>query len=245
MIVLDEDRHRRAEAREGLRHLGANGTPADHRQPPRLLGQLEERFVGQIAGLDQAGQWQGARPAAGGDQRLGEAQRLPLHSIEDLDRVGAGEMGLPQEDLDPLALQAGHRVIVADVGAQAAHPRHDRAEIHLDAFRHADPQLGRPAQLADHLRRANDALGGHAAPVQAVAAQQMALDQRGLAAQAGRPDGADQPRGPPADDDQVVAAVGPRIAPVGRVRVGHQPAVVLVHGRYDHRLVDGISHIVG
>jgi hypothetical protein len=201
---------------------------------------LEEGLVGQIAGLGQAGHRQVARPAAGGDQRLGEAQRLPLLAVEDLHRVGAGEARLAQEDLDPLALQAGHGVVVADVGAQAAHAGHDRAEVDLHAVGHVDAQLGGLAQLAHDPGRADDGLGGHAAPVQAVAAQQVALDQGRLAAHAGCGDGADQAGRAGADDHQVVAALGARVLVLRRVRVGHQRAVELVHGRHGDRPVGDV-----
>ncbi|MBK9231279.1 MAG: hypothetical protein IPO15_10560 [Anaerolineae bacterium] len=56
--------------------------------------------------------------------------------------------------------------------------------------------------------------------------------------------GSDQPRRASADDDQVVAAVGARIAVLRRVGVGHQLAIEFVHGRHFDKLVSGLGSIV-
>ena len=58
------DDHLAAQAREGLRQLAAERAAADHQQPPRALGQVEDRFVGQIAGFCEARRWRGARRAS-------------------------------------------------------------------------------------------------------------------------------------------------------------------------------------
>ena len=91
-----------------------------------------------------------------------------------------------------------------------------------DASWHANTQLCRSAELGDGARRTNDGLGGHAAPVEAVAAQQVALDQGRLAAHAGRGDGADQAGCARADHYQVIAPLGARVFVLRRVHVKDQ-----------------------
>ena len=70
-----EEGHLRAEAREGLRELAADRAAADHGQPPRQLGQREDRLVREVAGLGQPGDGRLGRAGARRDHRVLEAER--------------------------------------------------------------------------------------------------------------------------------------------------------------------------
>ena len=66
--------HLGAEAPERLRHLAADRTGADHAEARGPLGQVEERLVGQIAGLGQARDRRRGGARAGRDDGAREAQ---------------------------------------------------------------------------------------------------------------------------------------------------------------------------
>ena len=226
VAAVVEQHHLAAQALEGLRQLAADGAGADDRQPFRALREGEDRLVGEVARLLDSldGRMRRHRPGAGGDDRLLEAQGLAVH----LHGLGAGEAGVAQEHVHPQLAEALHRVVVADVGADAAHAFHHRGEVHLHVVRPADAEQAGVADLRHHARRADDALGRDAADVQAVAAQVVALDQGDLGAQAGGARRGHQPGRAGADHHQVVAAGRGGIGPVRRVRVGAQHPVVFI-----------------
>ena len=80
-------------------------------------------------------------------------------------------------------------------------------------------------------RGADQAFGRHAADVEAIAAQEIALDQRDLRAQPGCAGGADQPRRTAADDNHIVFSRRRRIAPARRMAVVDQLLVMGVVGQ--------------
>jgi hypothetical protein len=90
-----------------------------------------------------------------------------------------------EEHVDAELVAVAHGgVVVADLRADAAHALHRGAEVGLRARREREPDLLlRAARLRDHARRADHALRRHAADVQAVAAEQVALDERDLRAE--------------------------------------------------------------
>ena len=87
---------RAAEARQRLRHLAADRAAADDEQARRQRGQVEDRFVGQVAGFGQPGNRRQHRARAGGDDRLLEAQARAV----DVDGVAAREARGAEEHVD-------------------------------------------------------------------------------------------------------------------------------------------------
>src|SRR5437588_582964 len=75
-------------------------------------------------------------------------------------------------------------------------------------------------------RRPDEGLRGDAADVEAVAAQERALDQGDTAAQPGGAGGTDEARCARAQDDQVVASGRLGVGPVRRVDVAYQGLIV-------------------
>ena len=118
--------------------------------------------------------------------------------------------------------------MLADIGAQPAHPLHRRGEVDLRFARERNAELGTAARLVRRARRANDAFRRHAADVQAIAAHEIALDERDLRAQTGGARGAHQTRGAAADDDQIVFSRRRRIDPARRMTVFDQLLVVRI-----------------
>ena len=221
--------HLAAEPAERLGQLAADRPRADHAEPARPLGEVEHRLVGQEAGLLDALDRQRDRARAGRDHRLLEAHQRAA----DRDRVPAREARVAEEHVDAELVAVARRgIVVADLRADPAHALHRGAEVGLGAVgeRESDLLLRAP-RLGHHPRGAEHALAGHAADVQAVAAEIVALDQRHLRAQPGRDRRRDQARGSAADHDEVVALRGRGIAPRGRVDVFHEPLVVRVHRR--------------
>ena len=93
------------------------------------------------------------------------------------------------------------------------------------------------AHLGVQAGSADERFRRHAADIQAVAAEQLALDERDLGAQRRRGVRRDQSRRAAADDHQVVARRGLRIAPVARADV-FQPRLV-------HRIAQGAGVAAG
>ena len=71
--------HARAEARERLGQLAADGPAAEHGEPPGQGGQREDGLVGEKACLAQPGNRRRGGARAGGDHGLLEAQSVPVH----------------------------------------------------------------------------------------------------------------------------------------------------------------------
>ena len=236
--AISSRRHPRAEALEGLGQLAADRTGADHGEPRGPLGQLEDGLVREVAGLREPRDRRRGGAGAGRDHRLLEAQLRAVH----LDGVRPAEARLAEEHVDAeLVAIARRRVLVADARADAAHALHGRAEVGQPLVGHAEPELpGRP-RLVHPARRADHGLRRHAADVQAVAAHQVPLDERDPGARLAAPATLTRPGGSGADHDEVVAARGRRVHPVGGVDVRDERFVVRVV-RQD---VDRLGHWQG
>ena len=105
----------------------------------------------------------------------------------------AAEFAFTQKDVDAHVGETLGGIVVTNVGANAAHPCHDLAEIGADAIGHMHAKVGCFLDFADDFGRANDGFGGYAAGVEAVAAEQMFFDKRHFCAYASCPDCAHQP----------------------------------------------------
>ena len=119
----------------------------------------------------------------------------------------------------------------ADASAQPAHALHRRGKSDLRLAGMVNAELGAGARVMGGPRRADHALGRHTANVEAIAAQEITLDQRDLRAQSSCAGGADQSRRTAADDHHVVLSCRCRIAPVRRMAVVDQPFVVGIVGK--------------
>ncbi len=234
-----EERDARAEARERLRQLAADRSRAD--RPPGAAAARSARTRSRWCGSPPArgpGSAAPRRARRSRSRRGGSAASLPSTSTESrpvkrpcprktstptLVRRAAPSIGLI------CARSRRMRSIAAAKSPPALRPR--RAER---GARRARRARRAPARMT-RLRR-------HAADVEAVAAEQMALDQRDLGAEPGRADRAHQAGGAGADHHQVIAVLRRRVAPVRRMDVLDQPPVVLVE-RLDQRLARVSSFI--
>ena len=188
---------------------------------PGALGQVENRFVGQIAGGVEALDGGAGGAGAGGDDGLREPER----GASDLDRAAIGERPLAQEHVHTQGLKPLGRVVATDVGAEAAHALHGRGEIRFGVHRRAPGESRRVVEVGVEPRRAQERLGGNAAEVQAVAAHQVLFHQRYPGAEGGGAGRGDQPGGAGAKDDEVVTGGGLRVRPVRWSHVGQQLGV--------------------
>ena len=112
-----------------------------------------------------------------------------------------------------------------EVGTPCADRLHDRGEVDLRCHRHAGAR-GAP-RVVHRARGTQQRFRRHAAGVQAVAAEAMALDDRHARAESRRARRADEPGGAAADDDQVVERRRLRIPPSLRAHLRQQTLVVV------------------
>jgi hypothetical protein len=147
-----------------------------------------------------------------------------------LERPRAGEAPRAEVDVDAEAGEARRAVVRCHAGAKAPHAGHRRREVGVDG-------AGAHAEGFGIARRRGDAGGGdhrlrrHAADVQAVAAEEMALDERHAGAEAGSAGRGDEPGRARPDDEEVVGARRRRVLPPRRVDLCNEPPVLLVVGK--------------
>jgi hypothetical protein len=130
-------------------------------------------------------QFTGSR--AGGDHGPIEDQGFAIH----LNRRWPDEFSLTDKDIDAETGEALDRIMAADAGAKPAHPFHRGAEGSLRLTVQAHPERRTAAGFMNRARRANDPFGRDATYVEAVAAHEIALDQRDLGAEPGGAGGTD------------------------------------------------------
>ena len=230
--LLDE-RYPAAEAGERLRHLAADRTGANHREPLRQFGQREDRLVGAVAGIRQTGDGERGGARAGADGGPGEAQHGAVH----LDGVGSGEAAVTDEDVHAESGEPLGRVDAAEARPQLPHAGHDGAEIALHGAGKRQAEFVAACNLGPGARRPHEPLRRDAADVEAIASHQVALDQRHAGAEPGGPRRRDEPGRTGADDDDVVAPGRLGIAPRGRMNVGDERLVVRVVGQQAQRCI--------
>ena len=116
-----------------------------------------------------------------------------------------------------------------DLGPEPPHARHHGGEVDVDAGdAHAERRT--VARHCRRPRRRDDRLRRDAADVQAVAAEEVTLDEGHACPEPRGARGRDEARRPAADDHEVVARGRGRVGPAGRVHVRDEHAVVLVVG---------------
>jgi hypothetical protein len=156
--------------------------------------------------------------------------RAPVAITARLKRsIARKEARLAEKDVDAkLVLKPLCRIVLADVRAYAAHPLHDGGEVHLGSGGDAHPEVFCEAQVSGHAGGADQGLRRHAPDVQAIAAHQVALDDRDTRAQTCGTGGRHQARGSRAEHDQVIARCGYRVLPGLGVHIRDQRAVVRI-----------------
>src|SRR5882672_7364930 len=196
-----------AEAAVGLRELEADVAAAHDDEVLGRLVQLHHRAVGQVRHLADAGEIGHERAAADIEKDPVRLQR-PALDIEGA-RTGEARMAADQRDvlhpLDPIG--HGVRRFLDD----AVLARLDR--LHVHAHLAGDEAVFAAASRRVHgARRGHQRLGGDAADVDAGAADELALDDRGLQSFAIQARAQRRAGLAGADDDRVVA-FGHGVAP--------------------------------
>ena len=234
-ILADQDLVRSLEqcdpapqAREGLRELTADRASADDREARGRRGQREHGLVGEVTDRGEAGDGRGGGARSGGDRGFAKAQFASPHG----DAVGSRKHRLAQKHVDAeLALVAGGRVVGTDASSHLAHALPGRSEIRARvAAGELQTERSRGARFGDAPARGDDRLRGHAADVEAIPPQRVALDERDLGPQAGGDGCGDQAGRPGADHDEVVPRGGFWVAPIRGKDVGQEALVGLVPG---------------
>ena len=222
LVVLDrqdlrqhfDHRHLGAERAEERGELDADGAGADHQQRFRNGRRHHGLEIGPdqfLVGL-QAGQH--ARPRAGGDDdvlgligaRAERAlRRLALRGLHG-HLAGRVDDGLAPDDRHFVLLHQEADAVVEPLGDGARALDHGgRVVADIVGF---EPIILGVLHVVENLGRAQQRLGRDAAPVQADAAEIIALDDGRLEAELGRADGGDVAAGAGADDQNVEIGVG-------------------------------------
>ncbi len=199
----------------------------------------EDRLVGVVLPLFETRDGRDRGAGTGCDYRAPEPENAVSHGHP----VRAGEPGVAEKDIDTEPGKTLRAVHPAQIGSKPPHPLHRRAEVARAGRRRPPEPGGRGPRVMPGASGGDHPFRWHAADVEAVAAHEVPLDQRHPGAQSGGSGGGDQARGARTDDDQMVAGSRWRgVAPVGRVNVGDQAGVVLVHGGDEFRK---LGHEVG
>ncbi len=201
-----DDRDLGAHPPDGLAELDPDRAAAEDQQPAGDRAQRGRLAVGPHA-LEpvQARDRREHRIRAGRDHDVGGEQRL----VADHDPAGAVEAARAADDLDPCAARPRDLAGVVVAADHEVAPGQDGRRIEaaaVDRLRGARHLARRLQGLA----RADERLGGDAAPVRALAAEQLALDQSDPPAALGQPRGAVLAGRAAAEDDDVEHAAHAR-----------------------------------
>eukprot|EP00754_Rhynchopus_humris_P038536 Rhum_TRINITY_DN21159_c0_g1::Rhum_TRINITY_DN21159_c0_g1_i1::g.173326::m.173326 len=248
-VVLEDD-DLRPEARHGLRHLDADGAGADEHDAGRQLLEVEERHVGEVRHVEEAGDAGHAGAAARGHHRLLVLQRgrglaAVRHRARHDDTLAALELRVAQEDvLVEVTLVAVDAVVRRNLRPQLPHALHDEREVHrhLGAAAQVHAVLSRRTHLVRTAGTRDEGLRREAADVQAVAAHVVPLDHRHTLAQRLAHDGRQQAGHTRPHHDQVVLVARLGVLPVKRANVLHEKLVGLV--RRAHGRCGGAGHVL-
>ncbi len=199
--------HVRTQGAEEAGELDADGARADHDQ--RLRGRLGHQglAVGPhlVAVRLHADGGDGAGAGAGGQDHVLGLHRAAAAGLERDHHLGRGrallQLGRPLDDLDLVLLHQERHAAVQLLG-DGARPLDDLVEVEALAFDLEAVALQVPELLIE-LAGLEQGLGRDTAPVEADAAEQLALDHGGLETQLGGADRGHVAAGAAADDDDV------------------------------------------
>ena len=161
-----------------------------------------------------------------------ELEAVAVH----LERRRSREAPAAEEDVHAEPGEAPRAVDRCEAGAEPSHARHHGGEVDVDRG-HVHAEGAGLARVGGGARRGDDRLRRHAADVQAVAAEDVALDERHARAEPGGARRRDEAGGARADDDEVVPAGGRGVSPGRRPDLGDERPVVLVVGEEARRRV--------
>ena len=197
-----EDRDLRAHVGEQGRELAADRPTADHRGPLGQLAEVEELVRGDDDLSVDVEARQAARHRARGEDHVGPpGDDAGVGAVEHAHREVLLEPSGALEDRDLAALQEPRESLEETIHDLALASLADR-EVHRDP-RGLDAKVLRVLDGAVHVGRLQELLGRHAAPMQAGAADLVALDDRDIEP-GGRPvEGGRVAAGPSADHDHV------------------------------------------
>ena len=191
-----DDRDLAAEAAHGLRQLDADRPAAEHEQPPR-----HGLHAGRLAVRPDAVEL--AQPRHGRHERVGAVRQddvlRGVTAAVDLDGAGARQRAAPPDQVDPVL---GEPALLPGVGVVRDHEVAPRERcLDVDRRRRGGVVRGvrRLAGPQERLRR-------DAGPVRALAADQLALDERHAKTAFGERPGAVLTGRAAADHDHVVVA---------------------------------------
>jgi hypothetical protein len=208
--------------RERLGQLAANGPGADDGEARRQLSQREYGFVRKRIGFAQSrNQWQRGPPARA-NSRAAKTQS----AVANCERFRCGKSALPEKNVDPQAAKPEGAIMGRYLGTQSSQALHDGGKIDVRAVRHDDAELSRVAHLCGRPRCPQECLRRHTANVEAVAAHQLALDQRHFCAKTRRACCGDQTGRAGAENNEVVSGRRFGIDPIRRMHVSDEPRIV-------------------
>ena len=147
--------------------------------------------------------------------------------LRHLERAAAREPGVALDHRDPVLL---HQVRdpAGELVRHLARIGDDLLDIDRD-LAHADAEIAEPAERVAKLGDPEQRLGGDAAPVEADAAEALALDHGGLEAELARADRGDIAARSAADDDHVIGRIGHDVLRSGMREGPAKPAQELEH----------------
>ena len=197
-----DDGDLRAEAPVHLREFQADVAAADDDQVLRHLVHVHHLGIGEVGHVLDARNVGHHRAAADVDEDPVRLQACASRSTSMRARPGEARLAPQQRDV----LHAGDpgRQAVARLPDDAVLARLDRPHVDLDVAR-GEAVLAAAPRHVDRARAADQRLGGNAADVDAGAAEQLALDDRGAQAFGAQARGKRGACLPGTDDDRVVA----------------------------------------
>ena len=161
-----------AEHAVGLRDLEADGATAEHDQMLDPLVHIEDRLVGEIAHLVEAGDRRDHRRGAGGHDEAPGADEV----VPSLDRGLIEEIGLGLDDADAKTGEALDGIVRGDRGDDAVHVVVHARVVDL-RFDDVNAEGAGGAHGLGALAGGEQGLGGHAAVIEAIAAHATLFDE--------------------------------------------------------------------
>ena len=163
-----------------------------------------------------------ARTSSSGNYCTAESQCVPVNH----QRARIAKRRVTEEHIHARQTEPGGRIVMRKLSAARTHALHDGGEIDIDAHAHSGITGG--ARLVHGARRAKERLRRHAAGVQAVAAQPLALDERHAGPKSGGANCRNETGGAAANRDEVINRRGAGITPTVGTYVREKVRVVFV-----------------
>ena len=191
-----------AEPSECLGKFTPNWSCSEDHQLAGECRAAEDRFIGLIARLLQAGNRGNRRASPGCDNGARKPQPVPT----DLNRLTIEKLGLSEVNFDAIGRgQSLDRIVLADPCAHLPHALHHGSKIDHWVLRPSTPKALPVPLVIDRSRRPQDRLGWDTSERQAVSPQQSTLDQGHLPTKHPGSSRTDQACRPRSNHDQIVS----------------------------------------